>query len=132
MGMDRVVKFAETAAVDWPGVRDRLTAGGFPTQLVMIDGQLAFPDEEPTPDWTELRVKTPQGMVTLRREPGRVSCVTWGNADAALREAWNAVAWAVAAAGGRVETDAGELDADAFRGQVEMPAVLRSPRTDAV
>ncbi len=45
----------------------------------MIDGQLAFPDEEPAADWRELRVGTPQGMVTVRRGKERMVFVTWGN-----------------------------------------------------
>ena len=44
----------------------------------------------------EVRVGTPQGMVTLRREDDGITLVTWGNADGELRQAWNAVAWALA------------------------------------
>src|SRR3712207_8342677 len=35
----------------------------------------SFPDEVPPEGWRELRVGTPQGMVTLRREGGAVVCV---------------------------------------------------------
>ena len=51
----------------------------------MIDGELAFPAEEPAEAWQELRVSAPIGMVTLRREADGIRLVTWGNADAAIR-----------------------------------------------
>ena len=60
----------------------------------MVDGELRLPEEEVPTVWQELRVGTPQGMVTVRREPDRVRLVTWGNADAAMLQAWNALAWA--------------------------------------
>lgn len=81
----------------------------------MIDGLPAFPDEEPPTDWRELRVGTDAGMVTIRREPARLRCVIWGNADPALASAWARVVWACAeACGGVVETESGELPADEF------------------
>src|SRR5262249_42889755 len=125
MGMDRTVRF-DGAPPKWEAVRDLLAARGFPARTQMIDGQLAFPDEAPPADWRELRLGTPQGMVTVRREGNRVVCVTWGNADAALRQAWNALAWAFAEAGrGAVEGETGAVGADAFRGQAELPEALR-------
>jgi hypothetical protein len=127
MGMDQRVTFGEPAAPAWGAVRDLLAARGFPVQVRMIDGELSFPDEAPPETWRELRVGTPQGMVTLRREQGGVVLVTWGNADLGLRQAWNALAWAYAeAAGGRVHTAEGPLDAAAFAGRAELPEALRS------
>jgi hypothetical protein len=126
--MDRAVTFAGGAVPGWERVQELLTRSGFPVQLRMIDGQLAFPDEEPPESWAELRVGTPQGMVTVRREPGRVSLVTWGNADAAMLQAWHALTWAFAeAGGGRVETPEGALSADEFRRQADLPTPLRGP-----
>jgi hypothetical protein len=59
----------------------------------MIDGELAFPDEEPPQNWRELRLGTADGMmVTVRREGDRVVLVVWGNSDASLIRAWNALA----------------------------------------
>jgi hypothetical protein len=125
MGMDRSVTFAG-AVPDWEAVRDLLAGHGFPAQMRMIDGELSFPDEAPPEGWRELRVGTPQGMVTLRRAGDQVVFVTWGNADLALRQAWNALAWAYAAAGGgRVQTPEGPADADTFRRQAELPEALR-------
>ena len=89
MGMEQVVNFAPGRRLPGRPLRDLLSQHGFPVQLRMIDGELAFPDEQPPEGWTDLRVGTPQGMVTLRRQPDRMQVVTWGNADQALRQAWN-------------------------------------------
>ncbi len=127
MGMERVVTFAG-AAPGWEALRELLARHGFPVQLRMIDGELAFPDEAPPEGWRELRVGTAQGMVTLRREAGLVRVVTWGNADAAMLQAWNALTWACAeASGGAVETDAGALTADPFARTHDLPPALRRP-----
>jgi hypothetical protein len=124
--MEQRVSFAGRPPPPWEAVRDVLTGAGFPAQLHMIDGELSLPDEAPPAAWRELRVGTPQGMVTLRREAGAVMCVTWGNADAPLRQAWNAVAWALArAGGGSIETQGGPRDADAFRREADLPEALR-------
>ena len=78
-------------------------------------------------DWREMRLRTPQGMVTVRRDGERLSFVTWGNADAAMLQAWNAIVWAFAeAGGGMIETPDGELDAAAYRGRADLPAGLRT------
>src|SRR5258708_38254654 len=98
MGMSQTVE-CPNGVPSWPTVRERLAARGYSAQMRMIDGQLAFPDEEPPPDWRELRISTADGMVTVRREDAGVTVVTWGNADAAMQRAWNAVAAAFAEAG---------------------------------
>jgi hypothetical protein len=124
MGMELAVTLAGPA--DWKAARDLLAGAGFPIQVRMIDGELAFPDEEPPEAWRELRLGTPQGMVTVRREAERLVFVTWGNADAALRQAWNALAWAFAeSGGGQVVTEAGPLTAAEFRRAADLPPVLR-------
>jgi hypothetical protein len=126
MGMEQRVTFGPGAVPPWETVRDLLAARGYPVQTRMIDGQLAFPDEAPPPEWNELRIGTPQGMVTVRRQPGALTFVTWGNADAALRQAWNAVVWAFAEAGaGQVQTDHGAVSAADYRRTAELPGPLR-------
>src|SRR5205085_523433 len=112
----------------WTAARDLLTARGFPIDIRMIDGQLAFPDEQPPEGWRELRFGTPGGMVTVRNEGDRFVLVTWGNADDALRQAWNAVTWAFAAAGhGEVLTELGKMTVVQFQERADLPPSLRSP-----
>ena len=126
MGMETTVIFEERPIPSWIACRTFLQSRGFPVQVRMIDGELAFPDETPPEIWRELRVGTPHGMVTLRRDHNRIAFVTWGNADAALMQAWHALIWAVAEeAGGRVETAQGLQSAAEFRRSVELPADLR-------
>jgi hypothetical protein len=126
MGMDQTVTFRGPTLPTWEIVRDLLVRCGFPVQTRMIDGELAFPEEAPPETWRELRLGTPQGMVTLRREADRIVFVTWGNADQSLREAWNALAWAYAeTGGGMIQTSDGALSAASFQQKAEMPAVLR-------
>ncbi len=128
MGMDQTVSFAGKATPPWAAVGDLLARRGFPVQTRMIDGQLAFPDEAPPDDWKELRLGTAQGMVTLRRTADAVVFVTWGNADEGQRQMWNALTWAFAeAGGGTVQTPQGAVDAETFRRQAELPAVLSEP-----
>jgi hypothetical protein len=128
MGMEQTVTFTQEALPAWPRVRDFLTGRGFPVEMRMIDGELAFPDEAPPDNWRELRLGTPQGMVTLRREAHDLRFVTWGNADVALRQAWNALAWAYAeVGGGRVLTPGGPLTAQDFQRTAELPTALAAP-----
>src|SRR5262245_5207475 len=100
MGMELTVTLGSGLMPHWPAVRGVLEEAGTAVQMRMIDGQLALPEEEPPEAWRELRLGTPAGMVTVRREAGRVVIVVWGNADAALRQAADAVARAFAEAGG--------------------------------
>jgi len=124
--MDQTVTFASQRVPAWPAVRDLLQQRGFPVQLRMIDNQLAFPDELPPDDWRELRLGTPPGMVTLRRGADRIAFVVWGNADAAMRQAWNAVVWAWAeAGGGQVLTAAGAVSAADYRRGADLPSSLQ-------
>jgi hypothetical protein len=94
----------------------------------MIDGELAFPDEEPPESWRELRLATPEGMVvTARREQDRVVLVVWGNADAELLRAWNAITWAFAdAAKGHVQAADGLQTAAEYWRRADLPQALRS------
>ncbi len=126
MGMDRTVTFLPGQAPAFETVRDFLAARGYLVQLRMIDGQLAFPDELLPEGWQEVRLGTPDGMVTLRRAGDTFTFVTWGNAEAGLRQAWNALAWAAAHLGnGSINGDDGPLGADAFQARTELPSCLR-------
>jgi hypothetical protein len=126
MGMQQSVSFAGKSVPAWLGVRDLLVGLRYPVQMRMIDNELAFPDEEPGDTWRELRLGAPEGMVTVRREGDRLVLLVWGNADDGLQQAWNALAWAFAeAGGGQIETPQGLLDASTFRQQAALPAALR-------
>jgi hypothetical protein len=125
MGMEQTVTFAGKSIPSYTAVRDFLSQRGFPVQMGMIDGQLAFPDELPQENWRELRLRTPQGMVTVRREVERLVFVTWGNADNAMLQAWHALVWAFAeVGGGMIQTPEGILDARTYQMRASLPAEL--------
>ena len=122
MGMEQAVVFADGNVPEWEALRDFLGNRGFPLQMRMIDGQLAFPDEAPPADWKELRLGTSAGMITVRREPARLVFVTWGNADRNLLQAWNALTWASAILGkGAIHTEKGVRNTDEFQREVDLP-----------
>ena len=126
MGLGQSVSFPAGPPPIWAAVREWLTRNSFPVQLRMIDGELSLPDEQPLDSWQELRVVTPAGMVTLRRDPDRITLVVWGNADRGLLQARNALAAAFAdSGGGQIETDGGTLSATQFRGTADLPDGLR-------
>ena len=103
MGMERVLQFSD-AGPSWSAIHDHLVTAGKTVQMRMIDNMPALADEKPTDDWRELRVSLGEGMITLRREPGRIRVVVWGNADAALRSDQEALAQACMTAGGGIVT----------------------------
>ncbi len=119
MGMQHTVNF-DGPPPTWIAVRDLLGQNGVALQMRMIDGQLAFPDEEPGEPWQELRVATAAGMVTLRRGTNQVDVIVWGNADPALTELWNNLAGALAEAGqGTIKSgDGTTLTASEFRARL--------------
>lgn len=126
MGVDLAILTSAEQKSPWPVVLQLLAARGYPLEMRMIDGALAFPDEAPPDDWRELRVGTPGGMVTVRREPGRYVCTVWGNADQSLTEAWHAVAWAFAeATGGSIAQADGVQSAVDFLNSAAMPQALK-------
>ena len=121
------VTFPAGAPLAWSAVRDLLARRGFPVRMRMIDGQPAFPDEEPAEGWREIRVAAADGMVTVRREDGRLAFVTWGNAGRGVVQAANALAWAFAEAGaGAIDAPEGPLDAAAFLRTADVPDSLKT------
>jgi hypothetical protein len=101
MGMERVVSFSGPPPT-WSETKSRLSGTRRTVEMRMIDNMPAYPDEEPPDDWKELRVTLGAGIVTVRREPGRVRVIVWGNADEALKADQEALARAFAEAGGGV------------------------------
>jgi hypothetical protein len=121
------VTFPGGAPPAWPAVRDLLARRGFAVRMRMIDGQPAFPDEEPAEGWREIRVAAADGMVTVRRDGIRVAFVTWGNAGRGILQAANALAWAFAEAGaGTIDAPVGPLAAAAFVRTVDLPESLKT------
>lgn len=96
MGMDQKVIFPPEKTPSWPQLSELMAQKKCPLQMRMIDGELAFPDETPPETWRELRVGTPAGMITLRRDPDGITLVVWGNADDKMRDAWATLASAIA------------------------------------
>lgn len=72
-----------------------LSASGFATSVMMIDGQLVMPRAEAPRGWRDVRLRTPGGTVTLARREGGVAVVVFGNADAAALQAQQRVADAI-------------------------------------
>lgn len=115
MGLDRIIRYPTPETPRWEAIQAELARVGTPASLRMINGLPAFPDEVPEPNWKELRLGMSAGMVTIRRGPGFLTCVVWGNGDDALQLAWCKVIWACAQAGsGLVETEAGAIPASEF------------------
>lgn len=132
MGLQQSVDFESATVPEWKQVGDLLVHHGFAVQIKMIDGQLAFPDETPGPEWSELRLGTPGGMVTVRRVQRAVDFVVWGNADALLFASRNMLMWAFAAAGnGSILCDLGRLSAAEFLKSATLPAGIEVPDDSA-
>jgi hypothetical protein len=127
MGMTQIVRFPSKQTPPWPVVRELLARRSFLLQIRMIDGELAFPDEEPSETWRELRVATQDGQaIAVKRATDHVELVVWGNADQTLMQARNALAWAFAEAGqGLIESSQGEQDSATYWNQADLPIVLR-------
>jgi hypothetical protein len=49
--------------------------------IVMVDNQLVLPTAPPPATWSDIRLKTPAGIFSLKRRGGAVSVVAFGNAD---------------------------------------------------
>src|ERR1700738_582389 len=125
MGMERKVAIPQDTVLAWARVAEFMAARQFPLKMMMIDGALSFPDEQPPDTWRELRIGTPLGMVTLRREDDGIRVVTWGNAEGPLRQAWNAVSWALAEVYvGNIDDVGGNLSPSEFARKTELPGGL--------
>jgi hypothetical protein len=79
-------------------VLEALGAAGVSAVVAMVDNALRPPGAPPPEDWRDVRLRTPAGMVTLRRPGTGIAVLCFGNADAALQAAQRAVADAVRAA----------------------------------
>jgi hypothetical protein len=90
VGLEVVVP--RIASVGLAALLDRLAAAGLPSSLAMVDNVLQGPGATPPAAWRDVRLRTPAGVVTLRRVPSGVAVVVFGNADDALRGAQRTIA----------------------------------------
>ena len=93
MGLEILV--ARRAPCPLAPVLERLAEAGLPSTIAMVDNVLQGPGATPPAQWRDVRLRTPAGMLTLRRIPSGVAVVVFGNADVALQEAQRTVAEAV-------------------------------------
>jgi hypothetical protein len=87
--MDLLVARAD--APDLSRLVSRLNALGLPSTVMMVDNQLHAPGA-PIARWQDVRLRTPAGMVTLKRRPDGIAVVVFGNADEALQRAQRLIA----------------------------------------
>lgn len=99
MGAERRVATSEPPP-GWQQIVDGMAKHGCPVAMRMIDGELAFPDEQPPDTWRELRVASGGAMITIRRGSGEVVLVSWGTADAMQQRLGDALAAVFAEARG--------------------------------
>jgi hypothetical protein len=90
MGLEVIVP--RVSSVGLATLLDRLTAAGLPSAVAMVDNVLQGPGASPPETWRDARLRTPAGVVTLRRVPSGVAVVIFGNADDALRAAQRTIA----------------------------------------
>jgi hypothetical protein len=90
VGLEILVPRARPCSL--PVLLERLAAAGLPSTVAMVDQVLQGPGATPPETWREVRLRTPDGMVTVRRTPAGVAVVVFGNADASLQAAQRTVA----------------------------------------
>jgi hypothetical protein len=78
-------------------VLEALVAGGVKISVAMVDGVLQGPGATVPTEWRDVRLRTPAGMVALRRMSGGIAVLVFGNAGPELQSAQRAVADAVRA-----------------------------------
>ena len=66
-------------------------------EILVVDGVLQGPGATVPTEWRDVRLRTPAGMVALRRMSGGIAVVVFGNAGPELQSAQRAVADAVRA-----------------------------------
>ena len=70
----------------------QLSGAGLAATVAMVDSVLQGPGARVPDLWREVRLRTPAGVVTLRRQGDSVTVVVFGNADPALQEAQRKIA----------------------------------------
>jgi hypothetical protein len=72
-----------------------LAAAGLPIAVVMVDGALVMPTAPVPEGFRDVRLKTPAGMVTVRRHGNELALVVFGNAGPELVEIRDRIAAAL-------------------------------------
>ena len=80
------------ASVELAALLDQLGAAGAPERARHGGQRPQGPGAIPPAVWRDARIRTPAGVVTLRRVPSGVAVVVFGNADDALRAAQRTIA----------------------------------------
>lgn len=86
MGLERVVAIPPPSIAE---VNARLAGIGV---VVMADNRFLAPGQPLPATWSDLRVRTPSGTISLVRRADGVAVVVFGNADDALRETQERIA----------------------------------------
>jgi hypothetical protein len=90
MGLEVVVP--RLGSVTLGTLLQRLAAAGLPSTVAMVDNVLQGPGARPPATWRDVRLRTPAGMVALRRVQSGVAVVVFGNADERLQSAQRTIA----------------------------------------
>ena len=69
-----------------------LAARGLPSTVMMLDSQLCMPGATLPSTWSDARLRTPAGTVSLKRRPGGIAVLVFGNADESLLAAQHKIA----------------------------------------
>jgi hypothetical protein len=93
MGLSTLVPVRETPSLT--ALLEALAKQGLPSTILMIDNQLVSPKVPPPSAWRDVRLKTPAGTVSIKREAAGVSVTVFGNADPALLAAQAAIVQAL-------------------------------------
>jgi len=78
-----------------PPLLQSLADSGLSATVAMVDNVLQGPGASPPAAWRDVRLRTPSGVVALRKTPSGVAVIVFGNADEGLQAAQRAVADAV-------------------------------------
>lgn len=65
----------------------RVVAKDLGMALRLVENMPAFPDEEIPEEFSEIRLGSEGGMISVRSQPGALVLVVWGNADDPLCQA---------------------------------------------
>jgi hypothetical protein len=90
MGLSTLVPLREIPSL--AKLLDDLARAGLPSTILMVDNQLVSAKLPPPSAWRDVRLKTPAGTVSLKRDAQGVTITVFGNADEALVRAQQAIA----------------------------------------